>query len=297
MKSVINKLKSDGFTPFCLFGHSRGANDVLLYSSKFSNSATTSSETNIKKIITDSRESKIDNIEKDMIKLEIKKNEIESPMENGLKIEINKNENFLKLPKNSQEISNEKEKENLISTTPRTITTLSSSSLLSDLNNDFNNNIDSNMNHQNFKLNDNIAYVEPENENKNVMIFNEKLKISGNILSLVVEKEVEKGEDSRNDYLLDSNKLMIVVAAPRFNMPKMLTTLFSQDQIDLLGIDGKFEWSSNEKGNYFYYHYYYNYHCYYYYYNYHCYYYYCYYHCYYYYYYYCYYYYYYHYYY
>ena len=268
MKSVINKLKSDGFTPFCLFGHSRGANDVLLYSSKFSNSATTSSEMKTKKIINDSRESKIDNIENDMIKLDIKMkmNEIESQMENELKIEINKNENFLKLPKNLQEISNEKEKEkeNLISTTPRTITTLSSSSLLSDLNNDFSNDIDVNMNYQNMKLNDNIAYVEIEKENKNVLIFNEKLEISGNILSLEVEKEVEKeveiGEDSRSDYLLDSDKLMIVVAAPRFNMPKMLTTLFSQDQIDLLGIDGKFEWSSSEKGNYFYYHYCYYYH-------------------------------------
>ena len=232
-------MKSDGFIPFCLFGHSRGANDVLLYASKFSNSDSTT-ETNIKKIINDSRESKIDNIENNMIKLEIKKNEIENQMEKELKIEINKNENFLILPKNLEEISNEREKEISISTTPRTITTLSSSSLLSDLSNDLN--IDTNVNMNRLSMNS-----------------NENLKFSESIPSLEVEKdvekkvekEVEKEEDSRNDYFLDSEKLIIVVAAPRFNMPKMLTTLFSQDQIELLGSDGQFEWSSNEKGNYY----------------------------------------------
>jgi predicted alpha/beta-fold hydrolase len=34
LKCVISQLKNDGYTPFCLFGHSRGANDVLLYASE-----------------------------------------------------------------------------------------------------------------------------------------------------------------------------------------------------------------------------------------------------------------------
>ena len=111
---------------------------------------------------------------------------------------------------------------------------------MSDLSNDLN--IDTNVNMNRLSMNS-----------------NENLKFSESIPSLEVEKdvekkvekEVEKEEDSRNDYFLDSEKLIIVVAAPRFNMPKMLTTLFSQDQIELLGSDGQFEWNSNEKGNYY----------------------------------------------
>lgn len=35
LKDVIVSLKNDGYLPWCLFGHSRGANDVLLYSSRY----------------------------------------------------------------------------------------------------------------------------------------------------------------------------------------------------------------------------------------------------------------------
>ena len=249
MKSVINKLKSDGFTPFCLFGHSRGANDVLLYASKFSNSAS-NDESNSKKIINDSRESKIDTIENKIIndiELEINDNK------NSLKIGMN-NENIIKLPKNLQEIENEKEVElrqnqkNLISTTPRTITSLSSSSLLSDLN--LNDNIEINANmRSSLDLNELFVSNMNNNEECNKILTQKQIDINmkkeiRNEIKIEGDKEV----DSRVNYNLDSDKLMIVVAAPRYNMPKMLSTLFTLEQIAQLDTDGKFEWSSSEKG-------------------------------------------------
>ena len=263
MKSVINKLKSDGFTPFCLFGHSRGANDVLLYASKFSNSAS-NDESNSKKIINDSRESKIDTIENKIIndiELEINDNK------NSLKIGMN-NENIIKLPKNLQEIENEKEVElrqnqkNLISTTPRTITSLSSSSLLSDLN--LNDNIEINANMRS-SLDLNELFVSNmnnnESDNNNNDNDNDNNEECNKILTqkqidINMKKEIrneikiegDKDVDSRVNYNLDSDKLMIVVAAPRYNMPKMLSTLFTLEQIAQLDTDGKFEWSSSEKG-------------------------------------------------
>ena len=256
-------MKSDGFTPFCLFGHSRGANDVLLYASKFSNSAS-NDESNSKKIINDSRESKIDTIENKIIndiELEINDNK------NSLKIGMN-NENIIKLPKNLQEIENEKEVElrqnqkNLISTTPRTITSLSSSSLLSDLN--LNDNIEINANmrssldlselfvsnmNNNDSDNNNNDNDNDNNEECNKILTQKQIDINmkkeiRNEIKIEGDKEV----DSRVNYNLDSDKLMIVVAAPRYNMPKMLSTLFTLEQIAQLDTDGKFEWSSSEKG-------------------------------------------------
>jgi alpha-beta hydrolase superfamily lysophospholipase len=35
LKAVVAALKMDGYTPWCLFGHSRGANDVLIYADRF----------------------------------------------------------------------------------------------------------------------------------------------------------------------------------------------------------------------------------------------------------------------
>ncbi|KAJ1419351.1 Alpha/Beta hydrolase protein [Ochromonadaceae sp. CCMP2298] len=36
LMAVVAALKMDGYTPWCLFGHSRGANDVLIYADRFS---------------------------------------------------------------------------------------------------------------------------------------------------------------------------------------------------------------------------------------------------------------------
>lgn len=52
--------------------------------------------------------------------------------------------------------------------------------------------------------------------------------------------------DEEHVALLDPTKFCCVVAAPRFNMPMMLTSLFSQEQIDLLHEEGQFQWP-NEK--------------------------------------------------
>lgn len=52
-----------------------------------------------------------------------------------------------------------------------------------------------------------------------------------------------------DDVLLNPAKLAIVVAAPRFNMPNMLTTLFPPEKISLLPTDGQFPWS-DELGTY-----------------------------------------------
>jgi alpha-beta hydrolase superfamily lysophospholipase len=44
LKAVVAALKMDGYTPWCLFGHSRGANDMLLYAERFGRGAGESEE-------------------------------------------------------------------------------------------------------------------------------------------------------------------------------------------------------------------------------------------------------------
>jgi predicted alpha/beta-fold hydrolase len=44
--------------------------------------------------------------------------------------------------------------------------------------------------------------------------------------------------------LLDPSKLVLVTAAPRFNMPRMLTTLFSAEKIALIESEGKAPWET-----------------------------------------------------
>ena len=210
LKTVITQLRKDGFTPFCLFGHSRGANDVLIYSSKFCKNGVIgkeSSEVGTESVLLNKNDDSDEN----------KKGENEE-------IKIN-----VKLPKTTEEMKLEKtdtDGKNEIKT-PTSITTTSSSVLLSDLNNDMNN-----------KLNfDKVAIILSEKE---------------------IEKEIvilkENESDDKNDenlHELDAEKLLIVVAAPRFDMPKMLTTLFSEEQISKLSLsetENKFEWQSNEKG-------------------------------------------------
>ena len=53
---------------------------------------------------------------------------------------------------------------------------------------------------------------------------------------------------SDEEYLasLDPTKLCCVVASPRFNMPMMLTTLFTQEQIDTLHSEGQFPWPNDK---------------------------------------------------
>ena len=211
LKTVITQLRKDGFTPFCLFGHSRGANDVLIYSSKFCKNGA------IGKDGKDSNEEGTDSVLQN-------KNDDNNEIKKGKNEEIKMN---LKLPKTTEEMKLEKTENKNEIKTPTSITTTSSSVLLSDLNNDMNNKI-------NF---DKVASILSEKE---------------------IEKEIvilkENQSDDQNDeslHELDAEKLLIVVAAPRFDMPKMLTTLFSEDQISKLSlpeVENKFEWQSSEKG-------------------------------------------------
>ena len=208
LKTVITQLRKDGFTPFCLFGHSRGANDVLIYSSKFCKNGA---------IGKDSNEEGADSV---LLNQNGDNNEIKKGENEEMKIN-------LKLPKTTEEMKLEKTENKNEIKTPTSITTTSSSALLSELNNDMNN-----------KLNfDKVAIILSEKE---------------------IEKEIvilkENQSDDQNDeslHELDAEKLLIVVAAPRFDMPKMLTTLFSEEQISKLSlseVENKFEWQSSEKG-------------------------------------------------
>jgi hypothetical protein len=50
--------------------------------------------------------------------------------------------------------------------------------------------------------------------------------------------------DSSDAHLLDAEKLLVIAAAPRFDMPRMLTTLFTPDKIDSLEGNDSFPWES-----------------------------------------------------
>ena len=167
LKTVIRQLRKDGFTPFCLFGHSRGANDVLIYSSLFA------------------------------------KNEIDS-VEGRSEIGECDTELEYREKGDSRESA-----AGLLqrSVTPTSITTTSSSTLLEELS----------------------AKTESLTLEKAGVILSEK-EVEKEVV-ILKPSEVELDDDF---HLLDARKLMIVVAAPRFNMPKMLTTLFSEEQIQLL---------------------------------------------------------------
>jgi hypothetical protein len=177
MKTVIMQLRKDGFSPFCLFGHSRGANNVLIYSSKFTTAAKSIENSESSTSIVD----------------ENKGDSRESAVKTGFR-----------------------------PMTPTTIATIASSSQLSEITETISN--------FNFEKGDIIAQTEVENK---------------------VEILKESATLSDTSHLLDAEKLMIVVAAPRFNMPKMVTTLFTSEQIALLedqNLGSKFLWSSGEKG-------------------------------------------------
>ena len=146
-------------------------------------------------------------------------NECEEEENEGMKINMN-----LKLPKTTEEQQLEKnENENEIKT-PTSITTNPSSVLLSDFNSD----------------------IEKLSLAKVAVILNEQEAEK----EVVILKESKlENENEENLHILDVEKLLIVVAAPRFNMPKMLTTLFTAEQIEKLETDEKkFEWQSSEKG-------------------------------------------------
>ena len=210
LKTVITQLRKDGFMPFCLFGHSRGANDVLIYSSKFcknGNGAMDGSKEDVK------NENGLASVNGNEI-LKANNDEVEKEVNPGIKLTLN-----LKLPKTTEEMKLEKDERGL--KTPTSITTTSSSALLSELS--------STMNKMNF---DKVAVLSESEVEKQVVILEES-----------------KFENDDNWHILDDEKLVIVVAAPRFNMPKMLTTLFTVEQIEKLDQDEKkFEWQSNEKG-------------------------------------------------
>jgi pimeloyl-ACP methyl ester carboxylesterase len=116
LKDVIVSLKNDGYLPWCLFGHSRGANDVLLYSSRYC---------------------------------------------------------------------------------------CNSSSTINNL------------------MNSNIKSANDSN---------------GDISS--------SSSISSYDYLLDENKIVIIVAAPRYDMKKMSSTIFSIEQLDEINFNGHCEWNT-----------------------------------------------------
>jgi hypothetical protein len=206
LKTVITQLRKDGFTPFCLFGHSRGANDVLIYSSRFCKNGNS-----------DSKKEEIENgVEND---LKMNNDEVEKEENEEMEININ-----LKLPKTTEEMQLEKN-ENEIKT-PTSITTNPSSVLLSDFNSDI----------EKLSLAKVAIILSDQEVEKEVVILKES--------NLDNENENEK-----NLHILDDEKLLIVVAAPRFHMPKMLTTLFTAEQIEKLETDEKkFEWQSSEKG-------------------------------------------------
>ena len=189
LKTVIRHLKKDGFTPFCLFGHSRGANDVLIYSSKFTKSEVNSAEVDY-----------------------VNTSEVD---DTSIKLDANSD---IREKGDSRESA-----AGLRSVTPTSITTTSSSTLLEGL----------------------TAKTESLTLEKAGVILSEKEAEEGVVI--LKPSEIELDDDS---HLLDARKLMIVVAAPRFNMPKMLTTLFSEEQIELLKVGEKrFPWTCTDKGN------------------------------------------------
>jgi hypothetical protein len=208
LKNVITQLRKDGFTPFCLFGHSRGANDVLIYSSRFCKNGNS-----------DGKKEEVANGVENDLKMSIDENEKND--NEGMKINLN-----LKLPKTTEEQQLEKnENENEIKT-PTSITTNPSSVLLSDFNSD----------------------IEKLSLAKVATILNEQ-EVEKEVV-ILKENKLDNGNEE-NLHILDDEKLLIVVAAPRFNMPIMLTTLFTAEQIEKLETEEKkFEWQSNEKGKY-----------------------------------------------
>jgi hypothetical protein len=108
--------------------------------------------------------------------------------------------------------------------TPTTIATISSSSQLSE--------ITEKISTFNFEKGDIITQTEVEKE-------------------VEILKESAMSSLSDTCHYIDADKLMVIVAAPRYNMPKMLTTLFSTEQIALLedeNLGSKFPWSSSDKG-------------------------------------------------
>lgn len=204
MKTVITQLRKDGFTPFCLFGHSRGANDVLIYSSRFCKNGNN-----------DSKEEDIEIV----LENDLKINNDEGGKEENEEMKINMN---LKLPKTTEEMQLEKN-ENEIKT-PTSITANPSSVLLSDFNSE----------------------IEKLSMAKVAIILSEQ-EVEKEVVILKDSKSENGDED--NLHILDDEKLLIVVAAPRFHMPKMLMTLFTAEQIEKLeSEEKKFEWQSSEKG-------------------------------------------------
>jgi hypothetical protein len=69
----------------------------------------------------------------------------------------------------------------------------------------------------------------------------------------VADISTELQEISNSDsHLLDPSILSVVVAAPRFNMPNMLTTLFAPEKIALLEQQESFPWESQRYSKYTY---------------------------------------------
>eukprot|EP01038_Epipyxis_sp_PR26KG_P017720 gene17720-24691_t len=149
IRVLIKSLKQLGFTPWCLFGHSRGANDALLYAAKYSN---------------------VDNSNAD--------NELFDNM-------------------NLKETNNEK---------------------------------------TSFSMTPSVEELALQIENSTIF----KINSSKEIISTNTNNVV--AVDNEYHHFLDSSKLTIVCAAPRFDMKKMSTTLFTTDQLEQISREGSCMW-------------------------------------------------------
>jgi pimeloyl-ACP methyl ester carboxylesterase len=156
LECVIRQLRVEGFTPFCLFGHSRGANDALIYASTRHLALLKSVE-------------------------EVSANSVD-PIEG---------EAVFNMSRINEEVQN--------------ITSRS----------------DSDHDHDHDRDQDRDEPVLDRCCGHNYC-----------------------GEEKCNLHLLDPSKLSVVVAAPRFHMPNMLTTLFPEEKIALLDTEGTFSWES-----------------------------------------------------
>lgn len=74
---------------------------------------------------------------------------------------------------------------------------------------------------------------------------------SGSTINNVMNSNLKSANDSNGDsssssydYLLDENKIVIIVAAPRYDMKKMSSTIFSIEQLDQININGYCEWNT-----------------------------------------------------
>ena len=220
MEYVISYLQKSGFQPFCLFGHSRGANDALIYAS-----------TRLKQTI-HVPGLFCGNLDRNYV-------------ENGSGVDCAADQK-LTITDSSDTLLG------LISTEDTVTTTDDTSSMLSHAK--YDRSLESLDSFANMAISSPTMTSTPlTTAPLSALSSDRTIPSSTSASNQTISQDstidnTTKYEDHSNDtsFLLDASKLVIVVAAPRFFMPRMLTSIFPQDKTCLLEKEGTFEWISEK---------------------------------------------------